>query len=173
MKETIGKLATEAFQKDSGNINPQEIQRATEKEYLEELKWCVLHAQGKIDCSKKEFHKGCVKDEPFKGDFFIEALIKKEKLLENVIRNYFIPRKTCPTPHYDQTLYRYNSQNDEIEFIWCIPDKDTCEYLYLHRRQVQEKELLQQIIDFKNGSLMEKCKKFNKESMHAGVLLEL
>lgn len=173
MRDTVGKLATQAWTTDSGQINPQEIQQATEKEYLEELKWCVLHAQGKVDCSSKEFHEGCVRDNPFKGDFFIEGLTKKEKLLENVLRNYFIPRYSCPTPSYDQTLYRYNSQADEIEFIWCVPDKDTSDYLYFHRSQVQEKELLEQIIDFKSGKLMRKCKKFNKESKNPGVALEL
>jgi hypothetical protein len=49
------------------------------------------------------------------------------KLLDNVLRNYFIPTRACPTPHFDQTVYRYDHHKEAIEFLWVIPDQETCE----------------------------------------------
>lgn len=172
MADTIGKIASEAWAKGSGEVNPQEIQRATEQEYLKELEWAVAHARKKVDCSDKKGHQDCKDGVAFEGSFFIEALTKREKSLENVLRNYFIPRQSCPTPVYDQTVYRYNDAAGQVEFLWTIPDKDTCEYLVAHRGQVEEKELLQQVLDFKDGALFKKAKMYNKETMDPGVALE-
>ena len=57
----------------------------------------------------------------FKGDFYIHVETKKEKLLENVLRNYFIPRETCPTPNYDQSVFTDHREKGEIQFFWTIP----------------------------------------------------
>jgi len=115
MKKTMGAIASDLLNKESSNdISPIEVQKAQEKEYLDNLTWCVQHALKKVDCSKIEGHDICKDREPLHGDFFIVVLLKKERLLENVLRNYFIATKACPTPHYDQTVYRYDHKNQDI-----------------------------------------------------------
>lgn len=174
MKKTLGKIATDLQKSDSGLINPQEIQRATEKEYLDNLVWCVNHARKQVDCSKIENHDQCKSRSSLDGDFFIAAIIKKESLLDNVIRNYFIPTIACPTPTYDQTVYRYNSAKNDIEFLWVIPDRETALTLKENKNIVVPAEmgLLQFVLDFYDGKLYRRMKEFNGESKYAGNLLE-
>lgn len=173
-KETIGKISSELLQKVDTPIDPQEIQRAQEKEYLNNLVWCVKHALKEIDCANIENHDQCSAREALKGDFFVVALLKKEKLLENVLRNYFIATKDCPTPTYDQTVYRYNASKGEIEFLWVVPDRETALTLKENKDIVvpEERALLQFVLDFYNGKLLQLCKKLNKETSNPGVALE-
>lgn len=175
MKKTVGAIASELLSKpDTANLNPQEIQRAQEKEYIDNLIWCVKHAKKEIDCSKIEHHAECVNREALKGDFFVVAILKKEKLLENVLRNYFIATKPCPTPTYDQTVYRYDHHKDDLEYIWTIPDRETCLTFQENVSIIapEERGLLKNILDFYSGALYRKAKEFNGEKMELGGILE-
>lgn len=117
----------------------------------------------------------CVKDNKgkYENNFYVVVLTKKERLLENVIRNYFFARSTCPSPDYDQAVYYYNSKAEELSFIWVIPDRETSIILMKNWHQVapEERELLQFVIDFASGKLLWMCKKFNGEQ-DASPLLE-
>lgn len=174
MSKTLGQISSDLLMKVPDSMDPIEIQRATEKEYIDNLIWAVEHAQKKVDCSTIKGHDECKDRAAMDGSFFIAAIIKKEKLLSNVIRNYFIPTYDCPTPTYDQTIYRYNHKKEDIEFIWAIPDKETCLTLQENKDIVvpEERQLLQYVLDFYDGTLYRMMKKFNGESKHAGNLLE-
>ena len=99
----------------------------------------------------------------FLNDFYIVVITKRERLMPNVFRNYFFPRQSCPTPDYDQALFSYKRASDSPELIWVIPSKPTCIYMLAHALEVQEKELLHFVIDFKNGTLMQKALILNNE----------
>lgn len=175
MNKTVGSIASELLSNpDTHKLNPQEIQRAQEKEYLDNLVWAVKHAQKKVDCSHLENHDECKDRTALDGDFFISSLLKKEKLLENVLRNYFVPSKVCPTPSYDQTLYRYDSRKEDIEFIWTVPDKETCLTFKENVTKIvpEEQALLGFVLDFYSGALYRKAKEFNGEEMVRGGILE-
>ena len=98
MKKTVGAIASELKQSDNALINPQEIQKATEKEYLDNLVWAVKHAKKQVPCETAECKEICDKRTSMDGDFYIVGILKKERLLDNVLRNYFIPTLACPTP---------------------------------------------------------------------------
>jgi len=174
MTKTVGKIARDLLIKTPDTLDPREIQRATEQEYLDNLIWSVKHAQKKVDCSDIEGHHECVNRNPLDGSFYIAALIKKEKLLENVLRNYFIPTQACPTPHFDQTVYRYNHKKDDIEFLWVVPDRDTCETFKENKDIIvpEEQGLLMYVLDYYSGKLFTLAKKLNGESMAPGVALK-
>ena len=172
--KTTGAIASELLSKHDQNLNPQEVQRAQEEEYLRNLEWAVRHAQKRVDCSSIKDHDQCKDRLALEGSFFVSVLLKKEKLLENVLRNYFIPTKTCPTPTYDQTLYRYDGNKESIEFIWVIPDRDTCETFKENITIIvpEERALLKCILDFYDGTYYRMMKKFNGEKMELGIALE-
>lgn len=174
IKSTTGKIASELLSKRDQNFNPQEIQRAQEQEYLQNLEWAVNHAKKMVDCSTLPGHDSCKDRVSFEGSFFISVILKKEKLLENVLRNYFIPTKVCPTPSYDQTLYRYDDVKGSIEFIWVVPDRETALTFKENIAVIapEERGLLKHIIDFYDGTLFRKMKSFNGESMNLGGSLE-
>ena len=100
------------------------------------------------------------------SDFFVVVLTKKEKLFPNVFRNFFLHRKSCPTPEYDQTVYHYIHKLDALKYLWTVPDKETCK-VYLENAAFipfDEKKLLQFIMDFADGTLDRLSRTLNKEA---------
>lgn len=174
MNQTVGKIASDLMLKTPDSNDPIEIQRATEQEYLDNLMWCVQHAIKKVDCSSIKGHDECKNRAALDGDFYVAALLKKEKLLQNVLRNYFVATKSCPTPTFDQTIYKYNAKKEAIEFLWVIPDQETALTLKDNKQIVvpEERGLLQFVLDYYNGNLHRICKKLNGETMAPGSLLE-
>jgi hypothetical protein len=170
MKKTLGSISQDLLKTDNTVINPQEIQRAQEQEYLDNLVWCVKHARKEVDCSTIENHEACKDRVPLEGSFFVACLLKKEKLLENVLRNYFVATKSCPTPCYDQTVFRYNHEKGDIEYIWTVPDRETCLTFKENKNIIvpSEQALLKNILDFYSGALYRQAKEFNGEQMHLG-----
>lgn len=147
-KDTVGKQSLELLNKEPDTLDPIELERSMQEEYLSNLLECVsIHRQ------------------VFPSSFFIQVLTKNEKLLPNVFRNYFSARLSCPTPNYDQTVYRYNNELERIEYIWTIPAREVCYYL-LHNKNLvvkEEQQLLQFVIDFDKGDLYRKALEYNNE----------
>jgi len=148
MRDTVGKISTELLKKEPDTRSPIELEREMHKEYEQNIWECV-------DLGKKEYP----------SDFFVVVITKKERLMQNVIRNYFFSRLTCPTPDYDQTVYQYMRKDDALDFLWVIPSQDTCQLFMQNALQIHpdEKWLLQFILDFADGSLFKLAKKLNKE----------
>lgn len=158
--QTVGKIATDLQQQDTHAIEVREQGQEMTSSYLDEL--LKVLAEGK---QKQQ------------GDFFIVVLTKREKLLVNVIRNYFFYRHTCPTPDYDQAVYHYVKNDDELALLWVLPNRDYAmeikdNALTLDR---EYKEILGYVLDFADGTLYKKACLLNKEDEKVGtvVLTEL
>lgn len=64
-------------------------------------------------------------------DFYIEIQVKWEQILGRErpqLHQYSFVKPNCPSPQYDQTLYKYHHKEDKIEYLWTLPDKDTYNY---------------------------------------------
>lgn len=146
-RETVGAYAHELLQKDPETRDPIELQREIHKEDYERN---VFEA---IERGKKMYT----------APFYIVVITKREKLMQNVLRHYFFPRQSCPRPEWDQVVYRY--QNDSIEFLWTVPDKNTCELLKDNAIIVdpEERLLLQMVLDFSDGTLDRRALIYNGE----------
>lgn len=155
-RETVGKISTDLLRK-AEPISPIEQMRESLTEYEKNINEC-------LETGKKTFPK----------DFFIVVITKKEPLMPNVIRNYFFPRLSCPTPDYDQTVYKYSLKNDHIEFLWVIPSRDTCFLLVDNRHEVAPAEyaLLQFVLKFHDGTLFKIAKSLNNEESLTSPFLE-
>lgn len=156
-RETVGKISAELSQKAPDSVDPIEIERELHQEYEKN----VYEA---VERYKKEWA----------GDFYIIVITKKERLMQNVLRNYFFGRESCPTPDYDQTVYLYHRAKEEIEFLWVIPDRETC---IMFRENVlkvpeSERELLKFVLDFADGTLFKLSKKLNGEVDDSCLLAE-
>lgn len=148
-KPTVGKVATDLQQKQNENTHSAAEQMAEQlSDYDKNIFECV-------ETAKKHYPT----------DFFVVVLTKKEKLLSNVIRNYFYARLTCPTPDYDQAVYFYNHTDDAIDFIWVIPSRETCHLLRDNALLVspEERQLLTFVLEFADGTLYKLAKKLNGE----------
>lgn len=147
-KKTVGAHAFEKLQEAPESRDPIELEREMHKNYEGHF-W-------------ETFNEG---KKTYDSDFYIVVLTKKERLMENVLRNYFLTRSTCPTPDYDQAVYRYSKEADAIEFLWVIPDKHTCMIFKDNALQIDpsERELRDYVLDFADGTLYAKAKQLNKE----------
>lgn len=90
-----------------------------------------------LDQFGEEYIKGiqeCAEEqkEKFDGVFHIVSLMKKDLThfnLENVVRHWTIPRKTCPLmsdmiyayPNYASTVFQVDSKKGEITLLWTLP----------------------------------------------------
>lgn len=148
IRQTVGKVATDLLIKEPQEATVTEQMQESLSEYEQNLRECV-------DKAKKDMI----------GDFYVVVLTKREKLLHNVFRNYFFPRISCPTPDWDQTVYKYKRKDDHIVYMWTIPAKDACEYLTMNALQLpnEERELLKYVLAFNDGSLMKLAKELNGE----------
>lgn len=148
-RKTVGELSQELLQQKFDTRDPIELQREMQQEYINNL----------FDCIKKDKNN-------YQGDFYVTVITKKEPLMPNVFRNYFFSRHSCPTPDYDQAVYRIRTDIGQLEFLWCIPDRETCFILLENRGSVinEEQELLQNVINFENGTLYSMAKQLNNET---------
>lgn len=157
MKKTVGKVANELIVKMPDTRDPIEQMREQLSDYEKEFTECVK--RGRLRYQK---------------NFYIVVITKKERLLENVLRHYFIDRITCPTPDYDQAVYKYHYKEDSVEFLWVIPSKDSCELLRDNALIVDkdERDLLKCVISFYDGSLLRYVKMQNGEALDSPLLVK-
>ena len=156
-RETVGKISSILSEKAPETRDPIEIERELHKDYEKN----VLET---IDRGKKDF---------VNSDFFVVVITKKEPLMQNVLRHYFLCRLSCPTPDYDQTVYKFTHATDIIEFIWTIPSRDTCFMLKENKSQVRPSEygLLGFVLKFDDGTLRKIAKNFNGEAEDSSLLV--
>lgn len=148
-RDTIGSLSQELLSKEPDTLDPIELQREIQGDSYEEQ---LLEA---VERGKKKYAK----------DFYLVVLNQKFRLLPNVFRTYFIDRLSCPSPEFDQTVYRYSKTDDAVDFLWCIPDQHTCEEMRLNALQIppEQRELLGFVLDMYDGTLLNIARKLNKE----------
>lgn len=156
-RETVSKIAGELQKKAADNTHSAHEQMLEQlTEYDDNLAQCV---------------KDALKTKT--GDFYVVVLTKKERLMENVLRNYFFSRNSCPTPDYDQAVYFYSAQEQQLKFMWVIPSKDTCEFMRDNAKTIDpsEYELLKFVMSFYDGYLLKLVKKLNNETENTGQLI--
>jgi len=148
-RDKVGKIATDLLAKadDKHTVIDQMEENLTD--YDKNIWLCVEDAKKK-----------------YPNNFYIVVETKKERLLENVIRNFFFSRFSCPTPTWDQTVYKYHRKRDFLEFLWVVPSKDTCKYLTFNQMDVveSERELLKFVLSYNDGTLLKVAKKLNGEA---------
>ena len=99
--ETVGSIALDLQKKDTHAIDVREQGAAMTAPYIDELLKTLTQAKQEVP----------------DDNFFIVVLTKRERLLINVVRNYFFYRRTCPTPNYDQAVYQYVKEDDELKLL--------------------------------------------------------
>jgi len=153
-KKTVGAHAVELQQKKDEKINPIDLQREIHKGNTNEDSF-ENQVRVAVERGMKDLE----------GDFYIVVLFKKERLLKNIIRQYFFPRISCPTPEYDQIVYQYERKTEKLEMLWVVPDKQSTIDLPLMASYLphEQSELVGFVRDFNSGKLDRVCEKLNKK----------
>lgn len=128
-----------------------------------------------MDNIYKAVDKARLKDGYFGKDFYIVLITTIDRVLR---QPKIIPlaRKSCPTPVYKQSVWKYKNVTGELEFLWSIPDS----ILYYHIINNQAKyladketqQLAQFVILMESGELLEWVKKENGEKIDAVIKLD-
>lgn len=157
-KKTVGEHSLELQQKHEP-INVIDLQRevmagTNSKKSYEETLWDT------VDSGKK--------DPKIEKDFFIVALTKAERVMKNVFRNMFFYRQSCPTPQYDQSVWKYHKKDDELEYLWTVPSKQYTHLLphLIDELPPEQKRLVYMIDAFVKGDLDRLAEKLNKEELN-------
>lgn len=140
-KKTVGQAVAEILKKPQDNQPIVDTQREMQKGYFNELIKAAKSGEDKY---------GKVKP------FYICVQTRRERLLQYVIRNQFYTRQTRPSPQYDLALFHYDPQSEKLSFVWCIPDKETVDYLIENETELPKEEiqLLSFCKGFKDGTLI-------------------
>lgn len=105
-------------------------------------------------------------------DFYVVLITTVDRVLR---QPKIIPlaRKSCPTPVYKQSVWKYRTFTGTLEFLWSIPDA----ILYYHilnnkEKYIHDKEtadLAKFVILMESGELLEWVKKENGEKKDAVI----
>ena len=154
-KLTVGKIASDLINKRTDPVFVIDQMRENLTDYEKNVYEAAL--------------KG-IKD--FTGNFYVIVLNKTERLMQNVNRNYYFCRSTCPTPNYDQTVYRYDRKDNDLRFLWVIPCRDAAFYLRDNAFMIapDEQDILKYVLAFDNGTLFKTAKKLNGEKIESSFL---
>jgi len=155
-KKTIGQLSSELKQHESQNTHSAHEQMQEMLTDYDRNLWDT------IDEAKKKHV----------GDFFVVVVTKKERLMNNVVRNYFFARSTCPTPEWDQTVYHYHFKDDYPEFLWVVPSQEACIHIIENALNLPPEERLLRdfVLSFNDGSLLRRAQQINNEKFSNIIL---
>lgn len=174
-RETVGKASYDLLLKNATNDHTVQEQTDEQLSHYEYNVLVCVYGEDKMHNSpfetcKEEHAPGATRHiedatKLYGKDFFVVVESKKEPRMHNVIRNLFFHRHTCPTPQYDQCVYKYNFADDHIELIWVLPTMEAYTYLKNNFLNINdgEKELLEYVLQDCDGRLLNKCKKLNGE----------
>jgi hypothetical protein len=150
-KETVGKLSSELLQRDTyADHSAGEQMQAQLSDYESNLFDRVVH--GKT---------------VYPSDFYLVVIAKREKLMPNAFRLYYFHRISCPSPDYDQTVYKYHRKDDALEFLWVVPAKPVIQEMIAHKHELDPSlfQLLKFVIEFVDGTLDKKARELNGEPL--------
>lgn len=150
-RDTVGKLSSELLQQDvHGDITAGDQMQEQLRDYERSVLEC-------LNTGKTQYP----------DDFYVVVVTKRERLMPNVFRNYFISRQSCPTPNYDQTVYKYNRTDDNLEFLWVLPSIVGIKNILEHRHHLDPSmyTLLRFVLEFLDGSLDKKAQLLNNEPL--------
>lgn len=109
--------------------------------------------------------KRAKEDEAIHGDFYVVVLFRGERATPNAIRNQYFYTQYCPTPQYDQTVYKHYKHSDELKFLWVVPSKPVCMMMNQigYIPHTSEMELYKFVKAFMSRELDKICASYNNE----------
>lgn len=108
-------------------------------------------------------------------DFYVCYTFIRDRILRHPKPIIWV-RQSCPTPVYDQTVYKYHHNAGTLEFLWVIPNK----MLYWHivhnkQKYIENKEtasLAKMVLLMESGELLTWVKKENGNKKDAVIKIK-
>lgn len=114
------------------------------------------------------------KVEPFTNKTFYVVMVKtNERNEERRPIDKFFPRLSCPTPGYNQDVFKYHPVSGQLEYLWSIPRKARYWQIWNNRHKYLDNKELKRLASFvvlmETGELLEWVKKENGEKPDAVI----
>lgn len=108
-------------------------------------------------------------------DFYIVMMTRLEKI-GSVPRTFIFARRSCPTPVYNQSVWKFMHTTDTLEYLWSVPDQVLYWHIFNNQAQyIHDKEcatLAKFVILMESGELLTWVKKENGELKDAVIKLQ-
>ena len=159
MKKTYGQQVLDHWGTEhSDDDDVIEYRRAMEPEIIKNI-WKAIEKAKNQDLYRNH-------------DFYVCLLMKTERI-GGAARTFVLARKSCPTPTYQQSTWKYHHESGSLEFLWSIPDK----ILYYHivnnaQKYLADKEcegLAKFVLLMESGDLLKWVIKENGEKPDAVI----
>ena len=138
-----------------------EYRKRMEPSVMKDVQDCALKAKDHIGYINK--------------DFYVVLIITTDRILRQP-KFMKIARKSCPTPVYKQSVWKYRHLVNDLEFLWSIPSKELYyhilrnKYQFLNDRETQK--LAQFVILMETGDLLKWVKKENGNKIDAVIKIK-
>ena len=116
-----------------------------------------------------------VNKKKYSSDFYVETITIEVPLMgKKVYRFKYMGKLACPTPTYDQSVFKYHKNDDRLEYLWTIPDKGACAYLKQNALLIpdEQKKLLEFVLDDDSKDLLKKAKNLNGEEANSPLIIK-
>jgi hypothetical protein len=108
-------------------------------------------------------------------DFYICLTTTTEAVLRQP-KTVVWARRSCPTPVYKQSVWKYHNSTGNLEYLWTIPDALLYHHIIRNQDQyLRDKEcyqLAQFVILMESGELLEWIKRENGEKIDAVIFTD-
>jgi hypothetical protein len=150
-KKTAGQIIQEVSSSNTLDDAHQEYRKVMFRDFEEKIHECAINAKDQ-DLYKNK-------------DFYVVVLFKVDRLLHNSVTPYFFARRSCPTPVYNQIVFKYHTNSGQLQYLWNIPNEQLYHYILANRVEasVDNRQLLQFCLALEDGSLLNFVKKENGE----------
>lgn len=135
-----------------------EYRRAMEPDIMARLRHTAHEAKNKDGYRGKDFYIVLITT--------VDRVLRQPKIIP-------LARKSCPTPVYKQSVWKYKTGTSELEFLWSIPDPILYYHIlnnkakYIHDKETED--LAKFVILMESGELLEWVKKENGEKRDAVI----
>lgn len=147
-KKILSDHINESQKKGHGDYTYDEINQKMCRGILEELMRFATEETKKYD-----------------GDFYIQQVTETARGTNRTVKNVSISRNTCPSPDFDQVVYKYKKKDDVLELLWVVPEKQVAYYILsgLDTGDLDPDvyDLVEYVVDFATGELNKKCLEYN------------
>lgn len=156
-KKTAGAEVYEKFStyQPGGSEDVTDLQKEMQADYFKLMDTAIQKALPKL-----------------KGDFYVVVITKHEKIYGKALNQKFLCRQSCPSPQWDEAVFKYHRGAGAVEFLWVVPCRDACHHLTTNALLVapEERQLRDFALDFQDGTLLRRAKQMNGEEVDSPLL---
>lgn len=128
-----------------------------------------------MDAIYNTAHNAKSQDGYVNKNFYVVLLTTTDRVLKQP-KIITLARKSCPTPVYKQSVWKFHADTSLLEFLWSIPDAIL--YYHLIRNKAQglaDKEtadITKYVMLMENGELLKWVKRENGEKQDALIVID-